>query len=155
MVLIGNFLIDSQAHLSSGMSGLYGGSKEFGGGSQGQTPTATSPGNSTEAGATHIEFHADADPLKAGQDNPFHVKLTDAGGKPIADAKVTVTLIMPAMPAMGMPEMKSSFELPWAADRQMYAGKGQPPTSGTWTVLVEARKNGSVIASTHTHLSAK
>ena len=29
VVLNGNFLIDSQAHLSSGMSGLYGGSKEF------------------------------------------------------------------------------------------------------------------------------
>ena len=29
VVLSGNFLIDSQAHLSSGMSGLYGGSKEF------------------------------------------------------------------------------------------------------------------------------
>ncbi len=155
VVLNGNFLIDSQANLSSGMSGLYGGSKEFGGGSQGQTPAATSPGKSAEAGAVQIEFHADADPLKAGQDNPFHVNLTDASGKPIADAKVTVTLIMPAMPSMGMPEMKSSFELPWAAARQMYMGNGQPPMSGTWTVLVEARKNGGVIASTHTHLSAK
>ena len=29
VVLSGNFLIDSQAHLSSGMSGMYGGSKEF------------------------------------------------------------------------------------------------------------------------------
>jgi hypothetical protein len=155
VVLNGNFLIDSQAHLSSGMSGLYGGSKEFGGGSQGQTPTATSPEKSAEAGAAQIEFHADADALKAGEDNSFHVKLTDAGGKPIADAKVTVTLIMPAMPSMGMPEMKNSFELTWVADRQMYVGKGQPPMSGTWTVFVEARRDGSVIASMHTHLSAK
>jgi hypothetical protein len=37
----------------------------------------------------------------------------------------------------------------------MYVGKGQPPMSGTWTVFVEARRNGSVIASMHTHLSAK
>jgi Cu(I)/Ag(I) efflux system membrane fusion protein len=155
VVLNGAFLIDSQAHLSSGMSGLYGGSKEFGEGSQGQTPTASSTGKSAETGAAQIEFHADADPLKAGEDNPFHVKLTDASGKPIADAKVTVTLIMPAMPSMGMPEMKSSFELTWAEARQMYVGKGQPPMSGTWSVLVEARKNGNVIAATHTHLSAK
>jgi hypothetical protein len=83
------------------------------------------------------------------------VNLTDAGGKPIADARVTVSLIMPAMPSMGMPEMKSSFELPWVAARQMYMGNGQPPMSGTWTVLVEARKNGSLIASTHSHLSAR
>jgi hypothetical protein len=137
------------------MSGLYGGSKEFGGGSQRQTPAATAPANGAGTSAAQIEFHADADPLKAGQDNPFHVTLTDSSGKPIADAKVTVTLIMPAMPSMNMPEMKSSFELTWAAARQMYVGKGQPAMSGTWTVLVEARKNGSVIASTHTHLSAK
>jgi hypothetical protein len=155
VVLNGNFLIDSQAHLSSGMSGLYGGSKEFGGQSQGQTPTAASPGKNAGASAVKMEFHADADPLKAGGANPFHVSLTDASGKPITEARVTVTLIMPAMPAMNMPEMRSSFELPWAAARQMYIGNGQPPMAGTWSVLVEATKNGSVIASAHTHLNAR
>ena len=39
--------------------------------------------------------------------------------------------------------------------QQMYMGKGQAPMAGTWTVLVEARKNGGVIASFRTHLSAK
>ncbi len=68
---------------------------------------------------------------------------------------VTVTLVMPAMPSMGMPEMKNSFELAWEAGSQMYVGKGQAPMAGTWTVLVEARKNGNVIASMRTHLSAK
>ena len=155
VVLNGNFLIDSQAHLSSGMSGLYGGSKEFGGGPQAQAGAAATPQKNTGASAAQIEFHLDTDPLKAGEDNPFHVNLTDASGKPIADARVTVTLIMPAMPSMNMPEMKSSFELPWMATRQMYVGKGQPPMAGTWNVLVEASRNGSVIASTHTHLSAR
>jgi hypothetical protein len=83
------------------------------------------------------------------------VTLTDAAGKPISDARVTVTLIMPAMPSMGMPEMKSSGELAWKAGSQMYVGNGQAPTAGTWTVLVEARKNGNVIASMRTHLSAR
>ena len=32
-----------------------------------------------------------------------------------------MTLVMPAMPSMGMPEMRSSFELP--ACRVMYTGK--------------------------------
>jgi len=155
VVLNGNFLIDSQAHLGSGVSGLYGGSKEFGGKTQGQGPGASSPGKDSAANASRIEFHSDADPLKAGEDNPFSVKLTDAGGKPISDARVTVSLIMPAMPSMNMPEMKNSFELPWVAARQMYVGKGQPPTAGAWTVVVEATKNGSAIASTHTHLAAR
>ena len=114
-----------------------------------------SPEKNEKAGAAQIEFHADADPLKAGEDNPFHVNLTDASGKPIADARVTVTLVMPAMPSMGMPEMKNSFDLPWNAGKQMYAGKGQAPMEGSWTVIVEARNKGGVIASFHTHLNAK
>jgi Cu(I)/Ag(I) efflux system membrane fusion protein len=153
VVLNGNFLIDSQAHLSSGMSGLYGGSKEFAGGAQAQ-PAGAAPKGALPNSA-QIEFHADDDPVKSGEDNPFSVKLTDAGGKPIADAHVTVTFIIPAMPSMGMPEMKSSFKLPWVAARQMYAGKGQPGMAGTWNVLVEARRNGDVIASTHTHLATR
>jgi Cu(I)/Ag(I) efflux system membrane fusion protein len=155
VVLNGNFLIDSQAHLGSGVSGLYGGSKEFASAQQTQT-AATSPKNpGAEASAAKIDFHADLNPMKAGEDNLFHVTLTDAGGKPISDARVTVTLIMPAMPSMGMPEMKSSCDLVWKAGSKTYEGKGQAPMAGTWTVLAEARKNSNVIASMRTHLSAR
>jgi Cu(I)/Ag(I) efflux system membrane fusion protein len=155
VVLNGNFLIDSQAHLGSGMSGLYGGSKEFASAQQTQT-AASSPANpGADASAAKIDIHADPNPMKAGEDNQFHVTLTDASGKPISDARVTVTLIMPAMPSMGMPEMKSSIELAWKAGSKTYEGNGQAPMAGTWTVLVEARKNGAVIASLRTHLSAR
>ena len=154
VVLSGNFLIDSQAHLSSGMSGMYGGSKEFAANGA-QAPAAAAGGNSADAGAAKLDFHADNTPLKAGEDNTFHVTLTGADGKPIADAQVKVTLTMPAMPSMGMPEMKSSFDLQWAAAAHAYVGKGQPGMSGSWNVTVEARRNGAVIATLHTHLSAK
>jgi len=151
VVLNGNFLIDSQAHLSSGMSGLYGGSKEFAG-----APAAAAKTNTgAEASAAKIDFHAEPDPLKAGEENLFRVGLIDAQGKPIADASVNVKLVMPAMPAMNMPEMKGSFDLAWDAGRQMYIGKGQAPMTGTWTVFVEARKNGAVIATLRTRLSAR
>jgi len=83
------------------------------------------------------------------------VSLTDAQGKAIADASVNVKLIMPAMPAMNMPEMKGSIDLHWMASQQMYVGRGQAPTAGTWNVFVEARKNGAVIATFHTRLSAR
>jgi RND family efflux transporter MFP subunit len=151
VVLNGNFLIDSQAHLSSGVSGLYGGSKEF---AASQQAPASSDKNAVPS-AAKIDFHAEPDPLKAGEDNQFRVSLTDAQGKPIADASVNVRLVMPAMPAMNMPEMKSLIDLAWDAGRQMYIGKGQAPTAGTWTVFVEARRNGAVIATYRTHLSAR
>jgi membrane fusion protein, copper/silver efflux system len=153
VVLNGNFLIDSQAHLSSGMSGLYGGSREFASGQQAALSSTANP--SANASQAKIVFHANPESLKAGEDAQFQVSLTDGNAKPIADAKVTLSLVMPAMPSMGMPEMKSTFDLPWTAGSQMYAGKGQAPMAGSWNVLIEARRNGAVIATFHTHLSAR
>jgi hypothetical protein len=150
VVLSGNFLIDSQAHLSSGMSGMYGGSKEFAASTSAPNPAA----ESSTAPTAKINLQTDT-PLKTGADNTFSVAVTGPDGKPITDAHVTVTLIMPAMPSMGMPEMKSAFELPWSASKQMYVGKGQPGMSGSWSVTVEASRNGAMIATFHTHLSAK
>ena len=153
VVLSGNFLIDSQAHLSSGMSGMYGGSKEFA--ASAPNPSAPTPASgSSTAATTKINLQTDT-PLKAGADNAFNATLVGPDGKPITDAHVTVTLVMPAMPSMGMPEMKSTFELPWSSGKQMYVGKGQPGMSGSWSVTVEASRNGAVIATIHTHLSAK
>ena len=154
VVLNGNFLIDSQAQLTSGMSGLYGGSKEFATGQQGQVASGSSTDLNAVQSAAKIELHV-APELKGGADNAFQATLTDAGGKPISDAQVTVTVVMPAMPAMNMPEMKNSVELSWAAGQQMYVGQGKVPMAGNWTVLVEARKNGGVIATSRTRLSAK
>ena len=154
VVLNGNFLIDSQTHLSSGMSGLYGGSKEFAGGQQAPA-SGSSPGQTVPGDTAKLDFHSLADPLKAGEDSSFQASLTDANDKPISDAHVTVTVIMPAMPAMNMPEMKNAFDLQWMAGQLIYMGKGQAPMAGSWTVLVEARRNGGVIASFHTRLNAK
>ena len=152
VVLSGNFLLDSQAHLSSGMSGLYGGSKEFAAGSAPAAPSGP-PDGAPPAAAARLDLHAPT-PLKAGEDNVFTATLTDAGGKPIPDAQVKVTLVMPAMPSMGMPEMRSSFDLAWNAAQHAYAGKGQPGMTGSWSVTVEGRRAGAVLATLRTHLNA-
>jgi len=148
VVLSGNFLIDSQAHLSSGMSGLYGGSKEFASApaASGRQPTSTQ--NAT------LTLHPPAQ-LKSGEDNAFSVTLTGADGKPISDANIKLSLIMPAMPSMGMPEMKSSADLAWSAADKAYVGAAQPGMAGAWNVTVEARRQGAVIATYRTRLIAK
>jgi len=105
------------------MSGLYGGSKEFAGAAAGAAPEGSTANNSSAPSTTKIDLHAVPDPLKAGGDNKFQVSLADANGNAIADAKVTVTLVMPAMPSMGMPEMKSYFDLLWTATRKKYVAK--------------------------------
>lgn len=150
VVLNGNFMIDSQAQLSSGMTGLYGGSKEFASGQVGQTAN----GSNSAQSRTKIELRPGGE-LKGGEDNAFTARLTDAGGKAIPDAEVMVTVMMPAMPSMNMPEMRNSFVLAWSARQQMYAGKGKVPMAGSWTMTVAARKGGSVIASARSRLSAR
>jgi len=153
IVVSGNFLIDSQTHLSGGMSSMYGGgAKEF------------SPANSSAQDAgkpaaqkenARIELHTANAPLKAGEENSFSVRLVDSQGKNIADAQVSLTLEMPAMPSMNMPEMKSTAPLAWSSTAQAYVGKAQPGMTGTWNVFIIARKNGATIANDRAHLTAQ
>ena len=146
VVVNGNFLIDSQTRLTGGMTGLFGGSKEYG---NNQAAAAQPP-----AGATgKITLTVDPDPAKGATDNLFHVALVDASGQAIPNAEVTVTLIMPAMPSMSMPEMRNSFTLPFAGG--MYTGKGNIPMAGSWNVVVEAHRNGQVIATYRARLNAE
>ena len=148
VVTAGNFLIDSQTRLSSGMSGLYGGSKQFG--TESQAPTSPQAGTNS---ASKITLRVEPDPAKAGSENLFHITLTDANGNTIPDAEVKVTLVMPAMPAMNMPEMRNAFNVPFIGG--MYMGKGTVPMEGSWNVLVEASKNGQLVATYRSHLTAK
>ncbi len=147
VVTNGNFLIDSQTRLSGGMTGLFGGSKDFQKGAAG--------GKQAAGQNAKIAFSVDPSVPKGGSEATFSVTLSDAAGKPIPEAQVKVTLVMPAMPAMNMPEMRNSFELPWMAEHGMYMGGGNVPTAGSWNVIVEASKNGQAVASYRTRLTAK
>lgn len=148
VVIAGNFLIDSQTRLSSGMSGLYGGSKEFGASQQSSTP-----GESAAAEMAKITLRVVPDPAKAGASNMFHVTLVGANGSAIPDAQVKVTLLMPGMPAMNMPEMRNSFTVPYMGG--MYMGEGTVPMEGSWVVLVEATKDGKLVGTYRSRLVAK
>jgi len=96
VVTHGNFLIDSQTRITGGMTGLFGGSKEFTREGQGQQP-----GKPAQAAGYKITFRTEPDPPKGAAQNMFHVSITDADGKPVTDAQVRVLLVMPAMPTMG------------------------------------------------------
>ena len=77
--------------------------------------------------------------------NTVRVKLTNAAGKPISGAEVTVTFFMEAMPAMNMPEMKTVIK---GTDKGagMYEGQGDLGSGGMWQVTVMAMQNGRTIA---------
>lgn len=146
VVVNGNFMIDSQTRLSGGMTGMFGGSKEF-------QKQGTGNGAAASANGAKLSLMVDPEPPKGASDAMFHVTLTGSDGKPIPDATVTVTLVMPAMPSMSMPEMRNSFTVPWSGG--MYMGKGNIPMAGSWNVTVEASRNGQPITTYRTRLNAR
>jgi len=141
IVTEGNFLLDSQTRITGGMSGMFGGSKEF---SQQAAP---------ESAHWKISFRSDPATPKADSDVTVYVSVKDETGKVVTDAQVKVTLFMPAMPAMGMSEMREVATLNWKGAE--YAGTIKVPTSGTWTVTVDVRQGGQALTSYRTSLNAK
>jgi hypothetical protein len=137
VVARGVFLVDSQTRLTGGMTGLFGGSKSY----------------TDSAGAYKMTFRIDPDPPKGAEENTLRVTLTDAGGKPVSDAQVRANFMMPAMPAMNMPEMRNGTELKWTGTD--YAGRLQIMMGGGWNVSVEARRGGEILATVQTQINAR
>ncbi|HEY6927477.1 MAG TPA: efflux RND transporter periplasmic adaptor subunit [Steroidobacteraceae bacterium] len=142
VVTQGSFQLDSQTRITGGMTGLFGGSKEFQEGNGQPTPTQAK-----------ITFRADPPIPQSGAKVALHVSVSDASGRPVSGAQVRVNFFMPAMPAMGMGEMRESVMLQDAGKE--YSGSIDIPMSGTWTVTVEARQAGQLLATYRTSLNAK
>jgi len=142
IVTEGNFLIDSQTRISGGMSAMFGGSKEF---SQQQSAPVS--------GQWKVSFRSDPATPRGESEATVYVSVQDSTGKPVTDAQVRVTLFMPAMPAMGMSEMREAATLSWKGTE--YAGAIKVPTPGTWTVTVEVSRAGQALTSYRASLNAK
>jgi nitrogen fixation protein FixH len=82
-----------------------------------------------------------------------HVTVEDGAGKQVSDAQVRVTLTMPAMPEMKMPEMKNSADLPWTGSD--YSAPVQVTMAGGWNVEVEAKRGSEVLGKYETRFEAK
>jgi membrane fusion protein, copper/silver efflux system len=142
VVTEGNFLLDSQTRITGGMSGMFGGSKEF---------------NQQQAAAESLQFKVSfgSEPAtpQGGAEAALHVSVQDVAGKPVTDTQVKVTLFLPTMPAMGMAEMRESAVLNWKGSD--YVGSIKVPTPGTWTVTVEVSRGGKLLTNYRTSLNAK
>lgn len=100
-----------------------------------------------------ITFRTEPSPAKGSEENTFHVSVTDSAGKSISDATVKITLVMPAMPEMGMAEMKVTPTISWNGSD--YSGKTNLPSAGVWNVTVQVLKQDRVVASKKIQLPAK
>jgi membrane fusion protein, copper/silver efflux system len=144
VVTHGNFLIDSQTRLTGTITGMFGGSKAYG---SDATLSRTDASNYT------LTLRVDPAMPKGGSEATFHVTVAGPNGKPVTDAQVQLTLVMPAMPSMGMPEVRSSIELTWNGSE--YVGKGAIAMAGPWNVSVEARRGEQLLSVYRSRFDAK
>ena len=133
VVTNGVFLVDSQTRLTGAMTGLFGGSTSF--------------------SAYRVSFRIEPDPPLGGRDSTARVGLLDSSGNAAGDAQVRMTIVMPAMPSMGMPEMRNGADLKWNGSE--YVGPITIGMAGPWTVLVEARRGNEVLATYRTRFDAR
>jgi Cu(I)/Ag(I) efflux system membrane fusion protein/cobalt-zinc-cadmium efflux system membrane fusion protein len=135
-----NFLIDSESQLQAAM-GSY-------------TPPPAGAGSASEMNAVkaNLELASQPEPPRKGS-NIFSVKLSDPNGAPVSRADVSVTLFMPAMPAMGMAAMRTAVSLTDKGSG-LYEGSGELESGGTWQVTIVAKKNSQTIASKQLSVNA-
>jgi membrane fusion protein, copper/silver efflux system len=88
--------------------------------------------------AYKVELKPKPNPPEVGQ-NTIIVKLTDAEGKPVNDAKVTLLPFMPAMGSMPRMEQKSQVTL---KGNGLYEVVFELPMGGTWEIILSVEKDG-------------
>lgn len=117
-------------------------------------PAAVPAPAAPAAGGAHtMNFRVEPDPPAGGKDNTVHVTVMDSTGKPVTDAEVHMTITMPAMPEMKMPEMKNAADLKWNGSD--YSGPIQISMAGGWNVVVEAKRGNEVLATHKSSITAK
>jgi len=145
IVASANFLIDSESQLQAAL-GSFAPPPPGAGGAGGTAAVSVPRANA------NIEFTSDPSPPRKGS-NSFRVKLTEAGGKPIAGGQVSITFFMPAMPAMGMAAMRTDVKLSDKGNG-LYEGSGSLGSGGTWQITITAQQNGQTLASKQMTVSA-
>jgi Cu(I)/Ag(I) efflux system membrane protein CusA/SilA len=78
--------------------------------------------------------------LRQGEGVPFWLRLTDATGAPVTDANVAMEVYMPAMPSMGMPEMRASSDAVYRKDR--FESRLEIEMGGAWEFTVSIVRGG-------------
>ena len=139
IVTSANFLIDSESQLQAALGAFAP-----------PPPPASGP-----AGAPPLRMAMTTrpSPPRSGS-NRLRVTLTTRSGAPVDGAQVTVTFLIPGMPAMGMAGQHAAATLR-GIGKGVYAGSVTLPAGGTWRVTLIARKSGQVIASRALSLSAE
>ena len=105
-----------------------------------------------QTGLAALTLTTKPSPLGLGQ-NLFEVSVKDAKGQPVADATVSLVMVMPADPKTKHPEMRTEGTLN-NVGRGTYSGIAIVTMAGDWDVTVTARRGGKVIGAKTSRLTA-
>ena len=105
-----------------------------------------------QKGGASVTLTTTPNPLGLGQ-NRFDVLVKDARGNPVADADVSLSLVMPADPKTNHAEMRTDGKLNNVGGGR-YNGVAVVGMAGTWNVGITATKNGDPIGQTKATLVA-
>ena len=107
---------------------------------------------SAQTGKGSVTLTTTPSPLGLGH-NRFDATVKDAGGQPVTNADVTLSLVMPADPKTKHPEMRTEGKLNNGGGGK-YNGVAIVTMAGTWHVTVTAAQKGKTIAQSKTILQA-
>jgi len=138
VVTAANFIIDSESRLKGALAGMG-------------APGAVPIGGTFAAGPSMSVEVLEPKTAKVGR-NTIRLALNDASGRPIEDAQVEVSLFMPRMGTM--PPMTSKAELKHEGGG-VYFGTIEALMAWTWETTVTARRNGQVVGTAKTSITAR
>lgn len=133
------FFLDSESQLRAAL--------------QSYEPGPVSPASLAAGPAVEITARSDPDPPRAGE-TLFEVTVKDASGRSVTDAEVSLQLLMPPMPTMNMPAMRSEARLAHVGGG-VYRGPAQVLMGGRWEVTVVVRRAGREIGLKRFSISAQ
>lgn len=96
-----------------------------------------------KAGDLNVSIKIDRNPPVTSSNN-FTIRITDAAGKAVTDAKVLLSYSMPPMP--GMPP--GSFKVEPAISGEVYKAKVSYSMAGSWNHDLKITHGGKTVVST-------
>jgi hypothetical protein len=139
-----NFIVDSESRLKGALAGMGAPAANAGIADAGVTrPAAAKQDLSVEV--------LDPKTARTGM-NPIRLFVRDASGKPVTGAQVEVTLFMPKMGSMAAMSSKATLA---DAGQGVYSGQIEFLMAWTWQTTVAVRRNGAVIGTAETSITAR
>ena len=105
-----------------------------------------------QSGVATLTLTTKPSPLGLGQ-NLFDVVVKDAKGRPVTDAEVALSLVMPADPKTKHPEMRTDGKLNNVGGGK-YNGIAIVSMAGEWDVTVKATQKGKELGRAQHRLTA-